>query len=267
MKIQKVTVRILLYGIPISYMFLSSIKSNPTTFIPIGRMVTYSTGHNSYTFYADLPRMQIYRSQVKILDEDLFRELLEKIAARIPSGEKEDLNLQGSFVGLSIVTPINPFNLDRKSGVQIQYVDAEPIINSDNGRVRTLVHGQTPRQENIRAMLDVIDQLHGFRPRGSTVITFYSRSQNDPRKFFITQLRTPTEYAYDGVYLYFISKSVGKFKYNLLTGNISFELEDKFKIDLAMQFKLNYPSVPDADIRFNVIAIEPDVTMATITYS
>jgi hypothetical protein len=306
MKIKKITVRILLYGIPISYMFLGYVdhikslahfdefiqmKSRDKAFFvagtprgrtccqnglskdgmlgsnssewpgkllntqdfdtryvtPIGMRVVYFTGHHKGIIYSELPRMQIHNLEIKILDGNIFKDFLIKLGDQLPT-----------------IKSIHPYNLNKASGVQLQYVDIEPVIDN---KVNALVHGETPKQDHIRPILDVIDQLHRFTPRGHLMITFYVSSGKD--NFYLIQIGTQAEYIYadniDEKCFYFISKSVGKFRYDFLTGNISFDLEAPFKLELVNQFKLNYPKT-SSDVFINVITLQPDVTMATITY-
>lgn len=259
MKIQKVTLRLQLYGIPLSMMFLAEVSetkrddmwsTSDNKFIyPIGKRIIYTTGRLTETIYLQIPRISVHNLQIKVIDVNLF----EKIILDISSKLRKD-----KF--------IKPYQIDSEYGVQIQYLFTEPLITPDD-KIRTLIHGKTPQQDHIRGILDVIDQLYGYTPRGHVKITFKLTDKSNQYNFYIMQIGTISNYIYDGRFFYFINRDVGKFKYNIITGDIGFELDQVFKIELARQFLLNYHQTLGSDIMINVMAIEADVSMATITYT
>lgn len=252
MKIKIITLRIQLYGIPFSCAYLAYVSDSDDSaqsIIPIGRRVVVSDGHRTLTVYTDISPIVTQYLKVRVMDDKKFRTFLTDL---FNAYKQQQQNLG--------------VNYDKSGGVQIQYVMQNPLIDPNNSN-HLLVHGQTPQQQNIRPILDVLDQLEGYSPRGTNMMTFYLNSATDPQNiFYVSQYSAEMSYQYDGKYFYFMNESVGKFKYDLLTGNISFELNENFKQKMAADFKLNYPGTADSDILFNTVSLMPDTRFAMIKY-
>lgn len=249
MKIKKVTVGIQLYSIPITYTFLAYVEttSEKKTYFPIGRQVIYVIGSETYITYADLPIL-VYRQHqnIEVLDDQKFNNLMMLIV--------EQMNKQ-----LSIIN----FPTYKSDGVQIQYVYQEPIIHPDS-RISTLVYGMVAKQDQIRPLIDITDQLFNHNPTSHVTITFYTKSGS---MFYIAQFITKMEYAYDNKYLYFFNKDVGYIKYRIINGDIEFELNPIFRKKIIDQFKLNYPNANLSDVKLYILALQPNVNNASILYN
>ena len=256
MKIKKVTVGIQLQSIPITYTFLAYVQENRNdthvVFIPIGRQVIYAIGSNTFIAHTELPVL-IHRQYhtVDVMEKLKFRKMLEQIIIRL-----QELDTQ-------------IYKLD---GIQIQYVYRESLLDSDP-RITTLVANTTPKQNVVRALIDVTDQMLGRNPTAHITITFYIADVETlhvvpafKRKFYISQIVTKMEYQYDIKYLYFFNKEVGKFKYDMITGKIDFDLTKSFRTYLVDLFKRNYTTVSD-NIIISTMALQADVNYGTILYN
>ena len=251
MRIKIVTLRIQLFGIPFSCAYLAYVGGSDahTSINPIGRRVVVSDGHSVLTIHTSIPPIETSYLKVRVLDGPKFKTFLSDL-----------------FDSYSKTHPNLGVNYDHAAGLQIQYVMHNPLVDPNNSS-QVLVHGQTPKQQNIRAILDVIDQLQGYTPRGENTLTFYVNSLSDPQNtFYVSQVTSEMSYVYDGSYLYFMSDEIGRFKYDLLTGNISFELKEPFKKKLVADFRLNYPGALESDIVINTVSLMPDARFAQIKY-
>jgi hypothetical protein len=282
LKIRKVNVGIQLYGVPITYTFLSYEESanDMTTYFPIGRQVIYVVGSSTYVAYTDLPII-VYRpfQNIEVENKEKFLNLMEIIAKTMT--DPKSTNFIGSMGNYGTVGPfratgqwgsLSPADkltylppqlavpIYKSAGVQIQYVDAEPLMNPDR-RVATLVNGVGPRQDQIRPLIDIVDQLFDHSPQADVTLTFYIKSG---LMFYIEQFITRMIYDYDGKYLYFWNDTVGKIKYRILYGNIEFKLDPNFRKKIVEQFLLNYPNSNSVEIY--ILAIQPNVNFASILY-
>jgi hypothetical protein len=290
MKIRKVNVGIQLYGVPITYTFLSyvEVESDMTKYFPIGRQVLYVVGSSTYVAYTDLSAI-VYRpyQNIEVEDELKFNHLMEIIANTMANPNSTTTNSDSAtFVGsmgkfgtvgpfratgqwgsmapnttLTYLPPRLPVPIFKNAGVQIQYVNSEPLTNPDR-RVATLVYGIGARQPQIRPLIDIVDQLFDHQPQADVTITFYVKSGSN---FYIEQFITRMVYDYDVKYLYFYNNSVGHIKYHIIYGDIEFELNPNFRKKIVDQFMLNYPTASDP-IEIYILVIQPSVNFASILY-
>lgn len=260
MKLRKVTIGIQLYSIPITYTFLSyvetksaSISTNDVTvYTPIGRQVIYVIGSQTYITYTELPIL-VYKpyQNIEVLDDLKFNNLMLLIS--------DQMTKQLSKISFPIYV---------SDGVQIQYVNQEPIVDPD-ARLSMLKYGIS-RQDQIRPLIDVIDQLFDHNPTSNVTITFYIK--NSQNMFYIEQFIAKMEYAIDNErlsdirYLYFFNKDVAYIKYQIINGDIQFELNPSFRKKIIEQFRLNYPDA-NSDIKIWILVLQPNVNNASILYN
>jgi len=247
--IKKINMGIVLFGNRFYFKYLAQVKEDSltNTFIPIGREIKYVINSMQYVTYQNIPII-IYHKYHKI-------EIME---------EKKMTDLMIFFYRKMEQLQIKQYKED---GIKIEYIEENAVINWDP-RIITLVRGKTPKQDHVRALIDISDQLFDHNPRADVQIIFYIKGHDiiNANLFYIQQIDTFMEFKYDEKDLYFFNNVVGYFKYNMITGNIRFVLVDTFTQDLFKKFMLNYPNAKPM-IEIYVMAIQPDVNYRSIIYN
>jgi len=270
MHIKRITVGINLFGNPIHFKYLAYVRQGlmTNTFYPIGREIRYYIHTDHFTTYHELPIIIYHRDHnLEIFEETKFKQLLEHFSRQlIALGMKEYMD----------------------QGTQINYIDQEPIVNWDP-RTTALVRGKTPKQDVIRALIDISDQLFDHNPRSDVKLIFYLKGKyknyilkdtptgQKPRgiapagveltgPFYIEQTVTFMQYKYDEKDLIFFNNTVGYFKYNITTGKITTVLIDSFKDALIEKFMLNYPDAKP-EVEIYTMVIEPNLNYRSIIFN
>lgn len=242
MQIKKITIGLLLFGNPLFFSYLAYVKKNNINNIifPIGKKIQYTIKSNSNIVYHLLPTI-IYdkNHNIRTLNDPLIKDLFRFFSEQIK---------------LFCIDP------NYNNGVKIEYINQTDIINKDD-RVVSLINGKPPKQDQLRVLIDIFDQLYDHNPRTDIVITFYIKSMN--KAFYIEQVTTFMQYKYDNNYIYFFNNHVGHFKYNILTGEIAFNLMKSFQNRLLNQFNLNYPHI-DSNINIYVLVLQPNLNFNSI---
>jgi hypothetical protein len=279
MQIQKITIGITLYGVTIYFKYLAYVRKGyayvkytvygealgTNTFLPIGKQVKYIINSTPYITYQEIP-MIVYHQyhNVEILEEKKMAVLL-----RVFERKMDDLGIK----------------MYKEDGVTINYVKQEPIIDWDP-KTTILVRDKTPKQDHVRALIDVSDQLKDHNPRSDVTITFYLRGkyqdgvslginptgfrgdyQTHENPFYIEQINTFMEYKYDENSLIFFNDTVGYFEYDIITGGIKSVLHQGFVNELDRQFMLNYPNAKPGELDIYVMVLEPDINYRSIIYN
>uniref|UniRef100_A0A6C0LTI9 Uncharacterized protein n=1 Tax=viral metagenome TaxID=1070528 RepID=A0A6C0LTI9_9ZZZZ len=252
-KIQKITIGIVLFGKSIRFTYLSYVRTTElvNTFIPIGQEIKYIIDSVFYQTYQPLPMIVYHKNhRIEIMEEEKF-----DIILRFFYRKMKDLDMK----------------LYLSNGVIIEYINQDDIINWDS-RITTLVRGKVPKQNHIRALIDISDQLFDHNPRINIKITFYTKGRYDPNylikenPFYIEQINTFMEYKYDESDLIFFNNVVGFFGYNIITGEVKSKLTDELEDYLIKSFRKNFPHSVGL-IEIFVMVLQIDANYRSIIYN
>lgn len=247
MKIRKVTLGMMLFGNAIYFKYIAYVQEekNKVIFIPLGRKINYMINSISYSTYQILPVI-VYHSfeNLEIRDENVFKDLLKYF------------ELQLRILG---------FKIYQQDGIRIEYINQESLIGW-NGTSIPLINGETPKQDHLRALIDVSDQLGRYYPRATTKITFLIKNKNKEIPFYIEQKTVYFKFKYINNFIIFFNNNTGFFKYNIITGEISGTLTDDLKKYLKKLWKLNYPNLTSA-ISISILSLEVDINFRSIIYN
>lgn len=278
MHIRQITISIVLYGQPITISFLARVRRNElvNVFYPIGREVKYTIGDDPNGCLLN-PRASCMSntatSNIIKRGDGIFYTPLSIIIWH--SDHNIEIFEESKFVTLLKYLLDRCHELHIKTyqakGIQILYINQKPLINTDP-RVTTLENGVSPKQNRLRALIDITDQIADSNPIADVNIVFYTTGtyQVDniakPKPYYIDSILSTMQFNYDGTHVYVYSEDIGYFKYHIRTGHITHILSDKLKQVLHYSFKNNYPDAND-EIKINVLAIEINVNYRSIIFN
>lgn len=253
MQIRKITIGIKLFGNDIYFKYLAYVRygQDTNTFIPIGREIQYTIDGKEYNAFLPLPII-IYHTDhnAEIMEDKKFDELLRHF-----SREMERLDM----------------NQYKDEGIKMEYINQEKIIDKDP-RVVTLIRGRPPQQDQIRVLIDISDQLGEQNPNADVKITFYITGQYqdyvtiDKKPFYIKQITTQMQYKYYDHYVLFFNKTIGFFRYDIITGQFDVHIYDDFQQQLLNEFVLNYPNAIN-QIEIYTMVLEPQLNFRSLLYN
>jgi hypothetical protein len=255
MQLKKITIGIILYGyhLYIKYLAFVKEKNSVNTFYPLGKELYYFIDHNFEVTYQSIPVIMYHSNHnIEIFEElkldIIFNFLTDKL---VKSGKK----------------------LYHDDGISIQYVSQEPVISQDD-RIVSLIKKKPPKQDSIRILIDISDQLYDHNPRVDIQLSFYleGRYTNGVAKkikfpFFIQQTKTFMQFKYDEKNIYFFNQEIGGIKYDIKTGDFVFNLKDQFRLSLIDKFLLNYNDVNKKSIKISLMAMEINANYRSLIYN
>lgn len=278
MHIRQVILSIILYGQPITLSFLARVKKNQldNVFYPIGREVKYTIG--------DEPTGCMLKPRVGCISNDATSNVLHRETSIFytplsiiiwHSNHNIEIFEEPKFVVLlkHLLDRCHQLRIKtyQAKGIQILYVDQKPIINTDP-RITTLENSRVPKQNRLRALIDITDQISDSNPHADINIVFYTTGTyqvdnlGKPKPFYIDSIMALMQFKYDGTHITIYSEDIGYFIYHTRSGNIYHILSDKLKQVLNYSFKHNYPDANEG-IKINVLAIEINVNYRSIIFN
>jgi len=252
MEYKNVTIGLQIYGVFVRMMYLVSEVNNvleslgvssrrltpriSPQWVPNGRKITYTIENTEYIIYSDIPIIVHNQTSIKIMDEPLYNKILANIISQIRK---------------------NGLTLYKDNGILIEYIDDTPLINYDK-RINILIADQTPRQDSVRMLLDMSDQV--VDPIVKTKLIF---QMND----LVDQINVDMKFTYEDKYhrILFYHDEIGFIYYYIITGHMIANLMPIFTLYLQNEYLKNYPNT-HSEIDIYLMAMQLDINYLSVMY-
>ena len=252
MKVNRITIGLILNGYYVYFKYNAFVRSNAltNTFVPLGKEIRYYIDNKSYVTYLTIPIISYHSNHnIEIFNDKTFDLIMKEIQTKlIDLGEK-----------------LYP---DQASA--IQYVLQEPVIIQDD-RIVTLIKNKPPKQDAMRALIDISDQLYDHNPRIDLRVTFYLQGKYDGDSkipYNIQQSAVESmQYKFDEKSFYFFNDSIGSIKYDIITGNFIYRLSDECIRDERTRFAKNFDDQSVHDIKISIVALEINANYRSLIFN